>query len=533
VVQNRSSKWSRSAVMLLPSARSGMSIVSITDTDQTGAKALTRPRRAPHLRCIRSERRALQPICAIVHGSIWRIICPSVLYIAYCLTLLCPIAFAQGRGDPLALPRMEPCRNDSHPLLPSKWRGVFLMAPFTPTQLVLSEFFHDGTLPATLVNLYGVRSGSIALFVIGNKTYALSGNRSDLSCEELGDARWLPLPRDLLAEGAQCVGSAPISETSVEWWKIPIQPAPLADWVWFKASDRTPFRLLFEHPGDHLAVLSSFAFSYQVSFESLAETNLATIAASCARARRAMHLTAMHGVLDAMRRSRSRADAEIKRLFPEIDVGCPPMHPRWPDALGMTMFLTPLNIGYNPVPAEVLYSWKLRAQRTRMFWPADSPFVNDDALMLAAHGYSVIRKRTGAVQCIPSLPGTPRPEWLREAPCSCEATIDAATPLTPYGPVQILRCPATPPRLFWTWHTAAGRPMTFMVTPSRGDEPTALITLADYYAWVPGYASDESAFARPTECGNLPLRSRTNLGPPGAQPAEPCGRCHLTPDKPR
>ena len=39
--------------------------------------------------------------------------------------------------------------------------------------------------------------------------------------------------------------------------------------------------------------------------------------------------------------------------------------------------------------------------------------------------------------------------------------------------------------------------MVFMVTPSSGDEPTALITLADYYEWLPGYVSAEDAFEKP------------------------------------
>jgi hypothetical protein len=56
-------------------------------------------------------------------------------------------------------------------------------------------------------------------------------------------------------------------------------------------------------------------------------------------------VTGINDVLNAMQSSRSRADADIKRLFPEIDVDYPPMRPRWPKALRMTMFLTPLNFG--------------------------------------------------------------------------------------------------------------------------------------------------------------------------------------------
>jgi hypothetical protein len=81
------------------------------------------------------------------------------------------------------------------------------MAPFNDTQLVLSEIVYDDSLPAMLVKLYGVRSGSVRLLVVGNKTYLLPQDDTDGRCVELGDTGWTPLPRDWLAQGAQCVGS--------------------------------------------------------------------------------------------------------------------------------------------------------------------------------------------------------------------------------------------------------------------------------------------------------------------------------------
>jgi hypothetical protein len=70
-----------------------------------------------------------------------------------------------------------------------------------------------------------------------------------------------------------------------------------------------------------------------------------------------------------------------------------------------------------------------------MFWPADC---------------------AGFVQCVAAQPGTPRPNWISEAPCACEAVIKGTTSLTPYGSVQILSCPATKPRVFRTWYTFDG-----------------------------------------------------------------------------
>jgi hypothetical protein len=475
-------------------------------------------------------------ISIILCGPVWRLISAATIYVFLVgldLGFLCSLrAVAQNSDTPLSLPHLETCQHVSHPLLPPKWRGVFLMAPFTASQLALSEIIYDGSLPAMLVKLYGVRSGATRLFVIGSQTYLLPQDGSDGRCEGLGDTGWRPLPRDWLTEGAQCAGSAPLSETSVQWWKTPTQPAPLADWIWFKSSDQSPFRLLFQKPGDQLSIFSSYALSYQVRFETIPETDLAAVALSCQPNKRAQQSgrSALHNVLRTMESSGARANKDINRLFPELDSVCPTARPTWPEALGMTMVLTPLDFHTNPVAAEVQYSWKLRSQRTRMFWPAGSPIAHEDVLMLAARGYSVTHTRAGDVQCLAALPGTPRPNWIREAPCACEAVIKGTTSLTPYGSVQILRCPATKPRIFWTWYTFDGRPMVFMVTPSSGDEPTALITLADYFEWRPGYVASEGVFEKPVQCLDTQIHSQTK-GPPRSP--EPCGRCHLTPDRPR
>lgn len=198
------------------------------------------------------QRRTAAGMAMNLRGSVWQIIFAATMYIflvSLYLALLCPLCVAQSRDRSLSLPHLETCQDGSHPVQPEKWRGAFLMAPFTSSQLVLSEIVYDGSVPAMLVNLYGVRSGSARVFVLGNRTYLLPQHGSDGQCEELGDTGWTPLPRDWLAEGSQCAGSAQLSEISVQWWKTPTQPAPLANWIWFKTSDQSPFRLLWTYPG--------------------------------------------------------------------------------------------------------------------------------------------------------------------------------------------------------------------------------------------------------------------------------------------
>jgi len=454
------------------------------------------------------------------------------LALALIATVLAPWSGAAEERDPaLPLPRMEACRHPSHPLLPSRWHGTYLMAPFTHAQLTLGDVVYDGTIPAMRVRLYGLRHGSADLLVTERNTYLLGRDEaSGEACANLGDTGWRPLPRDWLADDAQCTGSAPVAEMPVDWWKTPADPAPSADWIWYRTGDGSPFRLMFARPGDRLAVLSRYAFSYQVRFETLPESDLAGIATRCqAAARRPSGAgrAALDEILDGMARSPSNAAAQIARLMPEIDATCPatPL-PSWPDTLGMTTFMTPLNFNYSPFPTEVLYDWNVKSQRTRMFWPARSRLLTEDALLLGSRGFSVARLRSGRVSCRGSLPGAPRSNWTETAPCSCEAVVNGTTALTPYGTARIMVCPMTAPRVVWTWYALGGRPMVFMETSAAGDETTGLLTLADYYAWVPNQVAGNAVFAKPAQCRpGAADRPSPNHAMQAA--ARPCDACHL------
>src|SRR6516164_9846154 len=90
-----------------------------------------------------------------------------ISWLAACLVGLgSPAISAEPPNLTLALPRMEPCQRVFHPLLPAKWRGVFLMTPFTPSQLIISEIVYDEAVPAMQVKLFGVRSGAANLLVL-------------------------------------------------------------------------------------------------------------------------------------------------------------------------------------------------------------------------------------------------------------------------------------------------------------------------------------------------------------------------------
>src|SRR5262249_19906738 len=161
--------------------------------------------------------------------------------------LLDESAVAQQLAPLLPLPELKACQTSVHPRLPEKWRGVFVMAPFTNEQLVLSEVQYDESLPAMRVRLYGLRAGTLDLFIEGSETYELASRGDEVSsCRKVGDTGWRPLPQDLLSSQSQCAGVAPLGKTDVDWWKSPTDPAPSTYWVWYNASDKTPLRLAFQ-----------------------------------------------------------------------------------------------------------------------------------------------------------------------------------------------------------------------------------------------------------------------------------------------
>jgi hypothetical protein len=434
-------------------------------------------------------------------------------------------AAAQEQAALLPLPQLTHCERASPPRLPERWRAVYLMAPFTKAQLVLGEIVHDGALSATRVRLVGVQRGSLDLLLVGRNTYVLGAEHPAMACRRLGDTGWRPLPQDWLQPQSACVGSAPLGDTPVDWWRTPIEPAPAGYWIWSRSSDGSPFRLVFPFPTDRLPPLSRYALSYQVSFEPLAQTDLATIATACERsgpARAPMGRRGLHGLIEGMSRG-ERAEAHLKRLMPTLAGSCPDAaFPRWPEQLAITGLMTPFDADEPPYPAEVLYDWSVPGQRTRIFGAPASPFAAQDSLLLDPDGYTVTHDRNKGLICEPVLPGTIRPDWPTRAPCDCAAVIEGTTPLSPAGPTRIMACPLASPRVAWAWYTLAGRPTVFMVTSMRGDEGKGLFAVLDYRDWLPAHRVQRSAFDKPAQCRPAGNARR------GAAPApKHCATCHL------
>jgi len=447
------------------------------------------------------------------------------------ITLVVWATGAPAQTPALPLPTLSKCSTESHPQLPQKWRAIFLLTPFSNTQLVLGNFAYDGSHKAMRASLYGLKRGTLDLFVQGNNTFALVSRGSKIvGCEHLGDTGWRSLPQDWLNTESQCAGSGPLAETTVDWWKTPIEPKPSTYWIWYKTSEQTPFRLVFPFPNDQLAVLGEFALSYQVSFDKAGSVDLSEPMAACKVAASTMPDAAKQTPrerIKAMSLAAGTPSEEVKRLLPQISA-CPSASlPHWPDRVALTGWMTPFDFNEMPYQTEVLYDWTIPAQRSRIYFPPQSSSSVQDALMLGAGGYNVTHYRQHASTCRGLLPGTIRPDWAQRAPCSCEAVIDGNTTLTPYGSTRVISCPLASPRAAWAWYTLGDRPMTFAVTSLLGDEGSGLFAVLDYRDWVPGAASiTRSAFEEPAHC-RPPSLARSAAGQQPDDARRQCSTCHM------
>ncbi len=457
----------------------------------------------------------------------------TIAFASIAALLLALGAAAKDLDTPAALPRLERCKDKAHPLLPDKWHGTYLMAPFIKAQLTLADIVYDSSISAVRIRLYGLKHGSLDLFIQGRTTFLLARDHvSGEHCMNLGDTGLRPPPRDWLAPNAQCAGSAPVGGVSVDWWKTPSSVAPSATWIWYRTGSQIPYRLMFTQPADEPAVLGWYALSYGTGFESLSATDLGAIARTCQSTRQSAGWQGRLGLrrmIDAMQSSPFRADEDIARIMPGINTPCSaaPL-PNWPKTAAMTAFMTPPHFDLSPFPTEILYDWNQRSQRTRMFSPSGAYPETEDSLLMNGEGFSLLRSGRGGLSCKGALPGTIRPNWPETGGCSCEAIIKGASALTQSEPATIMVCPMTHPRVVWSWFTLEGRPTVFMETSAPGDDPAEVLALVDYYSWIPGHRPERSVFDAPSQCpapaGSVPAsRARRRSG----QSPSRCGACHL------
>ncbi len=438
-----------------------------------------------------------------------------------------------------ALPSFAPVTS-APPRMPKAWTATVLLHPFSPPPQDQPQpdtpFFQLCTaIVDCAAGLYF--SARITGCSYGQWWYFTTPSGTEVSTDGGKTWQWTgvgwTVPSDWYgaqASAATCAGASPLnwmSQALYEWWKLPVAvgaSAPGATWMWFDAADKTPFRMMFGSGpptpvhGDptQLALFQMFSFSYFASFSPL-ET--------------------------VPERPATFETAKIPGFSLGNPLGFKPFV--WRSNIGMTVFSTPVNENYNPLPTRILYVWKPdsdykitsdRSQSTVMHYstnltpPDGSPQQQYEEALLTGPApkgvpappnsgegflYTLFTSGKSTLLSGNDFPFPQEaPDWLSDegpnpqpvATIANNSRLCPNTTITIYG---VLFPPALPnypnSTYLWTWYAplpgsdgAESRPVTFMQSQSGVGVGTSL-ALNDYFYY--GHFDtpiDPANFAIPT-----------------------------------
>lgn len=421
--------------------------------------------------------------------------------------------------DPISdsrYPVLEPFTG-LQPKLPQYWKCTCLLHPFSPAQSnstpadLASPFFEICT--ATVYYAEGIGLNALLVGSSGRRWwYRVTPTQTEISTDgnrytpinvgwKVPTTNWFGND----SNKAKCSGTSYLNwmkAQKVDWWKIPVgnsDPAP-ATWMWFDHNTNFPVRLMFGQgpvasPGmgdvNQLALFQMFSFTYFPTFERLTSNPLNS----------RLIPPAIGGF--------SFGNPEEYELF------------TWNTNFGMTVFMTPVNQAFNPLPTRVLYNWRSdaqyrvssdRSQSTLMKYTYNpqNKFTSQQALLTGpAPSGTTPPANSGAGFLIDYLgdkitnvlgfgnfpfPQQP-PTWVQIPAVQgrIQATIINNPVLCPNRNVTVVGVLFPPSgnnypdsTYLWTWYSpqnrsgTSSRPITFMQSQSGVGQGTSL-ALADYF----------------------------------------------------
>ncbi|HEX8071787.1 MAG TPA: hypothetical protein VF546_17700 [Pyrinomonadaceae bacterium] len=457
---------------------------------------------------------------------------------------------------PSEYPTLQPS-TASPPVLPSAWECVALLHPFSPVQSNSTPADQNTPFFELCVAYINYQEGQFLSAQIQGASgrtwwYVVDANGTYLSTDgqpppltnpinigwTLPDTNWFGNQ----LQNASCAGVSYLNwmqAQEVAWWKMPVPGTdptkPAATWLWFDAVSNLPVRLMFgQGPpapamGDpnQLALFQMFSFTYFPVFNDLSSTGTNIPAAW----------------VDPQIEGFSFGNPNNYELF------------TWNPNFGMTVFMTPVNEDFNPLPTRILYVWKPddeyyvtsdRSQSTLMMYNYNpqNPFTSQVALLTGPAPAGVtpppnsdssflINYNGETVTSCDSSSDTPfdfpeeGPDWVSTPAVqgTIQATVADNPALCPENTVTILSVlfPPSAPNYpdstyLWTWYSpltpdgTSSRPVTFMQSQSGVGVGTSL-ALADYFYYQQfDEPIDPSNFDIPQEC----LSSQGKNGKPSA-----------------
>jgi hypothetical protein len=424
------------------------------------------------------------------------------------------------------------------PSMPEAWTAVVLLHPFSPP--LRADPKPDNPFFQLCVGAVDYVAGEflsarVKGCIYGEWWYLITPSGTRVSTD--GGLKWTDvdlgwtLPVNWFgsqAPAAQCAGSSPLNwmvPRSLDWWKVPVplgaNSPPGATWMWFDSDAGDPMRMMFgDGPpkptmGDptQLAFFQMFSFTYFASFRSFP-------------AQEAPPLPKQWSAPS----------------IPGFRVGNPDGYKPfvWNTNFAMTVFSTPVNGNFNPLPTRILYVWKSdtdykvytdRAQSTLMLdtYNAAPPGGSKPAKFVEAlltgpapagvpppphsqTGFLYTVYTDGSTNCLsgkkfpfpqeaPTWASTPRVKGTIQATIADNPALCPGHVVTVYSMLFPPAANYPEGTYLWTWYSpikgsdgTQSRPVTFMQSQSGVNLGTSL-ALDDYF-----YYED---LAKPIDPGNF------------------------------
>ncbi len=413
------------------------------------------------------------------------------LYLAMLPGAIPPLKFS-----PVSLPPKSDLTSCLGSTSPNPWPGVWsasvLLTPFHAEDLHTAHVEYSDELRAMYISLYDAGGNIKEYLNIGQNTYILMRNSTNIVCSEPRDFGWITPKTNWLAPyNCECKGGLNISGIETTAWTCPMYK--LRDWYWMHSSNGSAWRMMFNNESNPimLPVIGEYAMANFLAYTMDTE-----------------QVESMYQICTA--KSKKFNSPRLQESSPGPVHGfsytkCSkiPSLPNWPNYFHTTITMIPVVLNNaSPLPTQVIYDWEIESQRTIMCEASQQDTYN--AYLIHNNTYILRRSLdTMDVQCLSHLNfGPPKPNWMTWDNCQCKGTITDNPALSPWNNTVIAVCPVTTDRVFWTWFTddVGFAPLLFFETLTPADEGTGL-ALADYHAMHKGsILVDMKEFEVPPKC---------------------------------
>ena len=409
-----------------------------------------------------------------------------------------PGAIPPLKFSPVLLPPKSNLDSCSGSINPRPWPGVWsasvLLTPFHAEDLHTAHVEYSNKLQAMYISLYGT-SGKIKEYLnIGQNTYTIIRNSTDIVCSGPYDYGWItPKPDWLAPYNCECKGGLNISGVETTAWTCPVHK--LRDWYWMHSSNGSAWRMIFNNESNStmLPVIGEYAMVHFSAY-TLDTEQLESMYQIC---------TANSRIFNSRLLQQSSTGPVHGFSYTKCSNSMISSLPSWPNYFHMTATMIPVVLNNaSPFPTQVIYDWEIESQRTVMCEASQKHAYN--AYLIHNNTYILNRSLdTMEIQCLSHLNfGPPKPNWMTADDCQCKGTITGNPALSPWNNTIIAVCPVTEDRVFWTWFSedVGFAPLLFFETLTPADEGTGL-ALADYHGMHKGrILVDMQEFEVPPKC---------------------------------